>query len=94
VINDDENPVITCTVLQLAFVAWQKRLGSDDLAETGASWERFIEWWDAALAAPGFASIREACRKAWVAASPRHGEHEQFDAWWKTILDARPVISA
>lgn len=91
--KSDENPIITSTVLQLAFAAWQKRLGIDDLAPAGVSWERFSSWWDATTRRAAFASIRDACRKAWVAASPRHGEHVQFDAWWQRIVDSQPVIS-
>lgn len=90
--NDDDNPIITCTVMQLAFVAWQKRHHSDDITPSGWGWNGFRAWWDERAEA-GFASIREACWKAWAAAVPRHGDGERFEAWWATVLAARPEVS-
>jgi hypothetical protein len=91
-IADVENPTITSTVLQLAFVAWQTRLGSDDLTPHGPSWDRFNAWWTERHDAHGFASIRDACQRAWEAASPRHGKPVQFDAWWKKIVGSQPIV--
>jgi hypothetical protein len=78
-----DNPIITSTVFQLAFAAWQKAQGLDSLDPSGDSYERFDAWW---CAQGGFLSIKDACQRAWNAGMG-------FDDWWKSIVDSQPAVS-
>ena len=102
---DTENPIITCTQMQLAFVAWQiKRRGVHDFDTTtldldiGGGSESslaFLAWWRRpnALAAT---SLRDLCWQAWRDAQrlnePNHGDLHHFERWWQTVIDAQPVV--
>ena len=100
-----DNPIIDCTVMQLAWNAWQIAQGHldaqlstpqqpvaklDDPAEKA----RFDTWWEFALTA-NFGSIRATCLNAWVEAIGRVAQRTDpdFDAWWKIIVDGQPVIA-
>ncbi|HEY6019426.1 MAG TPA: hypothetical protein VIY48_05835 [Candidatus Paceibacterota bacterium] len=75
-----DNPIITCTVKQLAFAAWQKCRGNHSLLATGDSWNEFQQFW----LSHKFESTLDACAKAWTGLG--------FGEWWLTILKAQPVI--
>jgi hypothetical protein len=93
------DPVISCTVMQLAFVAWQRRRNPTarednldlDLDPGSSSGLEFAAWWDThklvSLNPPvgGFRSIREACWEAWLAApiAPTRDDSGLFEAWWQ-----------
>jgi hypothetical protein len=97
--------MITCTVKQLAFVAWQRRRNPMALADNSdldldpscPSGIEFDTWWDShklvSIDPPvgGFPSIRIACWEAWLAApsQPTRDNSESFAAWWQ-----RDVIAA
>lgn len=81
-----ENPVITCTQLQLAFAAWMRGLGSDDLSQDGVEWELFNMWWDENH--NSFSSLMDACEKAWHAA-----QDDLFCNWWQSIVDSQPKVT-
>lgn len=97
-IMNDDNPMIFCTPMQLAFNAWQLaktsfHLDQADLAPT----DEFMAWWDATLESMRGESFREVCWQAFLAAKPpvepNHGALNHFNAWWQTIVDAQPVTA-
>lgn len=88
-------PIITCTQMQLAFNAWQLAKSAFHLDQASLDpTPEFRAWWDAGHA---FASLRDCCWAAFVAARPPvepiHGAQHHFDAWWQEILDTQPVTA-
>jgi len=79
----DDNPSLTCTVEQLAFVAWQKAAGDSSLIENGSSWDRFSAWWRAH--ATRYSTIRDVCAMAWAESSA----HE-LEKWWRSVVTSQP----
>jgi len=101
--SDTDNPIITCTQMQLAFVAWQVRRADYDvdkavLDPSGPSWDAFQTWWSRNEIAgwPVSNSLRGLCAAAWVAAKPIEetpgDDLQHFNAWWQTIVDGQPKI--
>ena len=103
-----DNPIITCTQMQLAFVAWQMKrtangnpvdeqtLDLDNDSDSESTTE-FREWWS--KNGP-FSSLRETCSQAWRAARDinvsgqfARVDAERFTTWWQTVLDAQPVVT-
>jgi hypothetical protein len=94
--SDDNNPTISSTMLELAFVAWQVRRNNYDAAtidldQTGSSWEAFERWWGA-INSGGITSLRDLCWRAWIASAghARYDDPAKFGAWWQIIVDAQP----
>jgi len=94
---DSDNPVIDCTQMQLAFVAWQ--LAKSDFCLDHASLtptDEFKSWWDSSLGSLGGLSLRDLCLRAFLAACPTGalnlGAIQHFRAWWQSIVDAPPQV--
>lgn len=102
----NDNPIINCTVKQLAFVAWQSAVAypnmdtmTMDLNFEGSAGVDFTAWWNEQR---GSGSIRDLCWGAYVGgwnkaghgSQPHHGTLNHFNDWWQTILAAQPVVSS
>lgn len=104
--SDFDNPIINCTVKELAWNAWQLAQGHIDenkvrpggliLAKLDDPPEkaRFEDWWRFAQNNK-FGNTRTLCLNAWVDSRQNvitEKENPDFDAWWKMIVDTQPVV--
>jgi len=96
-IDREDNPIISCTEKELAWATWQIARGRIDralgdmtpeLEDTPEEKARFEAFW-AQVAGRPWHSMRVMMEVTWDTAQSTL----TFMRWWKSIVDAQPVIS-
>ncbi len=91
---------LTCTEMELAFMAWQSandRVGQ--LERNGLAWEAFSAWWNTREWSMFSGSHRQLTFAAWNAshdvmelAKMTTYDEQRYTRWYQSVFDQNPVI--